>query len=214
MALIFKNEDHLPKGLKNEFVIIEGPTGEIDKFIYIIDDNHKIPLMTEDSEINIEIPTVVDDTTSSINTTFSSSAISKLFKNFENKINLIFTRLKQIPEQNIDNEKIITSIINNEEVIRYINILYINKEYIINKGNYKVSGYIIGKNKTDVNIVNYNKNEKIHNTYKINGFWFNNKTKNIFLINDNISLTGKAKDRIIKLQCEDCLQCNLSLMLI
>jgi len=134
--LVFKKEEYLPTGLKDEIVYIK----EGKKLFYIINDNNKLGLMTDETEIDIEIPPVIDDIKVSKHTTYSSSTLYRLLQQLENQIINVKKQNEepQKVEKIIEKEKpqnIIRSIINDKTINRLIRLN--NKEKLETSiGNY------------------------------------------------------------------------------
>jgi glucan-binding YG repeat protein len=206
--LVFEKEEYLPTGLKDEIVYIK----EGKKLFYIINDNNKLGLMTDETEIDIEIPPVIDDIKVSKHTTYSSSTLYRLLQQLENQIINVKKQNEepQKVEKIIEKEKpqnIIRSIINDKTINRLIRLN--NKEKLETSiGNYFINGYIMSKKRFDIKLINSTK-KGFEKEIQLNGQWLNDRSKWVYLINDTIEIGGSQKERYLMIKDDNnIISCN------
>lgn len=209
--LVFEKEEYLPTGLKDELIYIK----DGKKLFFVINDNTKIGLMTDETEIDIEIPPVIDDKNISNNTTFSSANIYKIISNIIDV--KLTTKLKEQNNENrkvekiIEKEKpqnVIRSIINDKTINRLIRLN--NKEKIETSiGNYFINGYIMSKKRFDIKLINATK-KGFERELTLNGQWLNDRSKWVYLLNDTIEISGSQNERFLMIKDDDnIISCNV-----
>lgn len=209
--LVFKKEEYLPTGLKDELIYIK----DEKKLFFVVNDNAKIGLMTDETEIDIEIPPVIDDKNITTSTTFSSSNIYKIITKMVNiKVTEALKKQNNEPskvEKIIEKEKpqnVIRSIINDKTINRLIRLN--NKEKIeTSVGNYFINGYIMSKKRFDIKLINATK-KGFERELTLNGQWLNDRSKWIYLLNDTIEISGSQNERFLMIKDDDnIISCNI-----
>jgi hypothetical protein len=187
--LVFKKEEYLPTGLKDELIYIKD-----EKKLFFA---------------------VIDDKNITTSTTFSSSNIYKIITKMVNiKVTEALKKQNNEPskvEKIIEKEKpqnVIRSIINDKTINRLIRLN--NKEKIeTSVGNYFINGYIMSKKRFDIKLINATK-KGFERELTLNGQWLNDRSKWIYLLNDTIEISGSQNERFLMIKDDDnIISCNI-----